>query len=326
MNFRTQIQPLRKQDEISHDDRIFLIGSCFSDNVGQRLADRLFNVCRNPFGTLYNPASINTLLQRIVSGKSFSTGELVENSGLHHSFLCHSSLSSATPEKTVQRLNSRLEQARDFLSETTVAIITLGTAYVYTLVSDNRIVGNCHRFPASMFNRRRLTTDETAGHIECIHDLFRTLNPRIKIIFTVSPIRHLADGLHENQLSKSTLLLAIDRLCNDRSRNAMYFPAYEALMDDLRDYRFYAADMKHPSDVAADYIFQLFSDSFFSPRTVSLANECKKLTTRAAHIRMTDNETSFSEFKQKTDIMARDLARTNPELSQPIANFLSIEL
>lgn len=326
MEFRTKIQPLRDQGAISHHDRILLIGSCFSDNVGKRLTDRLFNVMANPFGTLYNPASIDTILRRISEGREFTADELVSHSGLYHSFLCHSSLSSTSPEKTLLRLNSRLAETRAFLSSATVAIITLGTAYVYSLASDNRIVGNCHRFPQSMFTRRRLTVDETAVCLESIHDLLRRINPEIKIIFTVSPIRHLADGFHENQLSKSTLLLAIDRLCSDSSRQTVYFPAYEALMDDLRDYRFYSPDMKHPSDVAADYIFSLFSESFFSPTTTVLANQCRRLTSRAAHLQMTDNDSSFSEFQQKTRIMARDLARTNPELSQPIANFFSIEL
>lgn len=327
MEFRTVIKTQPEKGLISHATHMMLLGSCFSDSIGQRLKENLFNVCVNPFGTLYNAASIATVTERIVSGTPFTEQELIDNGHIFGSWLSHSSLGSSSAEKALAKLNEALCEGRRALASADFVIITLGTSYVFSLRSGGQIVANCHKFPADTFVRSRLSVTETTEWIERIIAAVRQLSPQSRFIFTVSPIRHTADGLHGNQLSKATLLLAIDEACRCHPDGAcLYFPAYEALMDDLRDYRFYDADMKHPSAVAADYIYNLFSETYFSDVTQKLAKEARALTRRMAHRPLTDDSESISKFRNITGIMADDLLHRNPELADAIHRFIkSIE-
>lgn len=323
MDFRTTIKPLDKKGEISHSTPLFLIGSCFTDNVGALLKRDLFSVMTNPLGTVYNPASIAAILERIASDKRFTDDELVESHGLFHSFLAHSSLSAPTRTQTLDTLNSRLSQAKSFIKQSCVAIVTLGTAYVYKLRQGSLIVSNCHKLPAETFVRSRLTVEQAVSYLKDIVRWLRCMSPEIKVIFTVSPIRHTADGLHDNQLSKSTLLMAIDHILQNEDESICYFPAYEILMDDLRDYRFYASDMKHPSDVAVKYVYSLFSDSFFSSATMELSRQAARLTARMAHRRLTSDNDTFALFQHDTITMARNLLAQHPELDYAITQYLT---
>lgn len=322
MEFRTSLSPLDHQGEITHSTPLLLMGSCFTDSVGALLRDELFQVMCNPFGTIYNPASISRLLQRIAAGTRFTEDELVEAHGLHHSFMAHSSLSGASAEEVTATLNDRLDDAVRFISTASTAIVTLGTSYVYRLRGSSEVVSNCHKLPAALFTRNRLTVAEATGYMEESIDALRRLRPDIKVIFTVSPIRHTSDGLHENQLSKSTLLLAVDTVSASRP-DVLYFPAYEAMMDDLRDYRFYASDMKHPSDVAVKYIHDLFATSFFNPSTLQTAREAVKLTKRLSHRRLTASQAEYEHFTNDTINMARRLQESHPELTYAITQYMT---
>ena len=262
MEFRT-IVDLPRGLAVEHDEPIMLLGSCFSDNIGERLRRALFRVDVNPFGTLYNPASIAAAVRRLMENRPYSEAELFEFGGMWHSFDHHSKFSCADRSMALQKINARYEGGVQFLKTARWLIVTFGTAYAYCLSDTGAVAGNCHKMPASCFSRRLLpqrdVVDDWLATLACLHEW----NPELKAIFTVSPIRHLADGAHGNQLSKSTLLLAIDEL----SRHAewiSYFPAFEIVMDELRDYRFYAADMVHPSDVAVDYVMERFSEACFS--------------------------------------------------------------
>ncbi|MCC8070968.1 MAG: GSCFA domain-containing protein [Bacteroidales bacterium] len=278
MKFRTEIEPLRHQGEINPQSRILLLGSCFSQNVGQRLRQEGFQVAINPFGQLYNPASIAAFLQRVATCSLYTPEELIysEESGLYHCLDAHTSLSKADQGAMVKGLNSVLEASIEFLSSATHLIITLGTAWVYRLASTGQIVANCHKLHPSTFSHELMSIAQARGHLHTAVTHALSVCPNLHIIFTVSPIRHLADGLHGNNISKSTLLLAIQEYItpteNDISSkppsSLIYFPAYEALIDDLRDYRFYASDMKHPSEVAIEYIYQLFKQSFMDRNTI----------------------------------------------------------
>jgi len=309
MNFRTEVTLPSHPGLITHDRPVLMLGSCFSDNVGARLADALFDVCINPFGTLYNPASVASAFHDIKVCRKFYADDLFEYQGRYHSFKHHSKFSGVDSTQVLENINRAVAEAHDYLSNSsTVVIVTFGTAYVYE--KDGCVVSNCHKLPSATFGRRRMSVDEIVN----VWDKILSQHTG-RIIFTVSPIRHLADGTHENQLSKSILLLAIEQLC-DKYENACYFPSYEIMMDDLRDYRFYASDMIHPSEVAVEYIYKRFAQSTMTLDTFKLSLQCEKLSRRLAHRFMTDNAEAIAQFEQATGEMAQKLLTSNPCLTR----------
>lgn len=317
MEFRTTIEPLSQQGIIDHRKPIMLLGSCFSDNIGARLTAELFDVDVNPFGTLYNPESIASALRRIISDKPFSADELFQHEHRYHSFAHHSRFSSTNPDTALSLINNRLHRAHKQLQHAGTLIVTFGTAWVYRLRATGETVSNCHKLPAAMFTRTRLTTDEIVEvWSELMHRL-KIFNPSLKTILTVSPIRHRADGAHGNQLSKSTLLLAADRLPVD------YFPSYEIMLDDLRDYRFYESDMIHPSDTAIEYIHDIFSQSYMTDATRKLARSCARITRRLSHRPMTDDNSAVERFNFSTKQILDSLLLSHPYLERAINNILS---
>lgn len=343
MDFRTVIKPAPATVRIDHSSGIVMLGSCFSDNIGRRLLDGLFDVDVNPMGTLYNPASIASALDDIMARREFAAADLFEHEGRWHSFAHHSRFSGTDPEKVLRGINSRLRTAHDNLRRAGVLIVTLGTAWIFTLRATGRVVSNCHKLPSAMFIRSRMSVDDIVKLWQPLLSRLRVFNPSLQVIFTVSPIRHLADGAHGNQLSKATLLLAVDRLIEESSTvmpsevvcpdgsvllidpvppmAVEYFPAYEALMDDLRDYRFYGADMTHPSETAVDYVYSLFAESHMSAATRDLATACRKVTRRLAHRPMTDDPAAISRFEQSTRQLVESLSLSHPYLKRAITNY-----
>ena len=225
-----------------------MLGSCFSDEIGEQMQQRYLNVTCNPFGTLYNPLSIAQALQMT------EVPELIEHEGLWHSMAHHGAFSRASREEAEQAVRGSIETMQQAIQEATVVIVTFGTAWVYE--QDGAVVGNCHKLPESCFTRRRLTVEEIVAAWQSILAQY----PDKHWLFTVSPIRHIRDGLHENQLSKATLLQAVEQLSD-------YFPSYEIVLDELRDYRFYADDLVHPSSMAVNYIWERFVDCFCTNQT-----------------------------------------------------------
>lgn len=280
MNFRTEVVPPKgREGMISHSTPILLIGSCFAGNVGERLAGQLFDVTVNPFGPLYNPLSI----YEAFAMQSADEELLVSHEGMFHHFMAHSSLSRRSAHETLLQLDEAITSCREAVSRAGMVIITLGTTRCFRLRRNGRVVANCHKQPASVFEESRLSLSETVGTLRDIVNLIKENAPEgVKILFTVSPVRYLAEGAHSNQLSKATLLLAVEEVCRTFPR-ADYFPAYEIMMDDLRDYRFYAEDMKHPSPQAVDYIYSLFAATYFAAATAEIAREAGRLTRRLAH-------------------------------------------
>lgn len=265
MKLQTPIDIAPSPWKIDYNDRILLLGSCFSDAVGGKMQEHYLPVTCNPFGTLYNPVSI----AQAINYRSPISNELlplVEYSGLWHSMAHHGSFSHPTREETEQAVLASIEKMQTALEEATVVIVTFGTAWVYE--TDGQVVGNCHKLPADRFTRRRLTVDEIVGTWQPIVEQHKDKH----WIFTVSPIRHIKDGLHENQLSKATLLMAVNELLHlpsprEKGGEMCYFPSYEILLDELRDYRFYADDLVHPSSLAVNYIWERFADTFCTNRT-----------------------------------------------------------
>ena len=279
MLFTTPVELPSGAKPISHESRLMLIGSCFAGNIGAALLDKKFNVDVNPFGVQYNPLSIATVLTRIADGTPFdeNSPELFGHNGKWHSILHHSDFSRDSKEQLIACINERLLKAHDNIAACDTLIITLGTAYAYTRNSDNAVAGNCHKLPSSCFTRSLLGIDQITERLLSVMRHIIAMNPKARFIFTVSPIRHLRDGAHDNQKSKGTLLLAIDRITGLFPQNTAYFPSYEIMMDELRDYRFYADDMLHPSTKAIEYIWECFDKCYFSEAT-------RRLNTRTAEI------------------------------------------
>lgn len=278
MIFRTEIDlPAERPAEIKHGEGIVMLGSCFTDSVGSMLVSDGFTVTHNPLGPLYNPCSIaNAVRLALCAAGERDYTLLRDTDGLWHCLDFASRYTRRSKESLVAVLDEALDHLRDDLQGCQTAIITLGTAYVFALADGDGVVGNCHKFPPQNFSRERLTVEAAAKSIERL----KSMLPDKHIILTVSPIRHTADGLHGNNLSKSILQLAADSILDERTH---YFPAYEIMLDDLRDYRFYAADMKHPSDTAVEYIYETFCKYYMTTATAQHARLCRKQRLREAH-------------------------------------------
>lgn len=253
------------------------------------------NVTINPFGVLFNPMSIASTIEKTIDYKPITESELLLNNNLWVNLDFHGSFSSTNKYEALQKMNSASELMHKKLSESTFLIITFGTAYVYKYLQTNKIVANCHKLPSNQFVCERLTVDEIVEkYIGLINNLL-SINSKLQFVFTVSPIRHLRDGLHNNQLSKSTLLLAIEQLTT-QFKQVHYFPSYEILIDDLRDYRFYDTDMLHPSSVAVDYIWQVFCKNCISAADNLLIDEIAKIENAVNHKPINPNSVEFQQF------------------------------
>ena len=298
MLFATPVELPCGTQEISHRSRIMLIGSCFAGNIGTALLDRKFNVDVNPFGVQYNPSSIATVLSRIVDGTPFNecSPEIFEYNDKWHSTLHHSDFSRNSKEELLKEVNARLMKAHDAIYKCDIVIITLGTAYAYIKNSDNTVVGNCHKLSGNCFTRIQLGIEDIAEGLTAIMQRVIAGNPKVKFIFTVSPIRHLRDGAHDNQKSKATLLLAIDRIMQMLPGNTAYFPSYEIMMDELRDYRFYADDMLHPSTKAIEYIWECFDKCYFNDTTRALNKRTVEIARGLAHRPFDPQSAQYRQF------------------------------
>lgn len=284
--FRTTIPIQRAPFSIGHADGLLLVGSCFTEHIGARLAACKFRVLTNPRGIVYNPASIASW--GAFAWRAFATrdsGRRVVNSphdGLWHSWDHHSDFSRPDRESLLAAIDAAEEKTAIFLKNTTRLLLTFGTADVFALRENGHIVANNHKMPAALFEQRRLSVAEIVDGIGDMLQQLKSQLPELQVILTVSPVRHLRAGAVENQRSKATLVLACAEL-TAALPYTWYFPAYELVLDDLRDYRFYAADMLHPSEVAVAYIWQHFADAFFTSETKALLTDLEKIQTAVRH-------------------------------------------
>ncbi len=275
MRFRTEIEPISPHRWINTETSITLLGSCFADNIGQMLERDGFHVLHNPAGPLFNPLSMANMLQSALTHRRYCAGDFVEGPRGFHCLDYASQFSGTDAVMLAQDINERLDALAGHLNSGTatcpnVLVLTFGSAFVYWL-DGNKPVGNCHKFPAQRFQRRRLTVDQCVHHIK---DALALTGENTRVILTVSPVRHLDDGLHGNTLSKSILHLACEQVAD--GNQIVYFPAYEMIVDDLRDYRFYADDLKHPSTMACDYIYEHFCRTFTDKHTIESAQQNRK--------------------------------------------------
>lgn len=300
MHFRTYTDIPKSNFQIEDSQQMMMLGSCFSENIGEKMVENKFNVATNPFGILYNPLSISTAIRRLIRKEVFTEKDLVFHNDVYQSFLHHGKFSDSTQAACLNKISASFNHAATIIRKTNIFLITFGTAYVYKLKSSGEIVGNCHKFTSDCFVRERLTISEIVNDWTDIIDTLLSINADAKFIFTVSPIRHLKDGAHENQISKSILLLAIEQLQQKYRHSTEYFCAYEILLDDLRDYRFYAKDMLHPAETAIDYIWQKFSETYFSSSSKELLSEWTLLKKMLAHKPLNENSENHRLFLQQT--------------------------
>lgn len=315
MRFRTAVKVRAEEVSINHSHSVLLMGSCFVEHIGKKLNESKFNVQINPYGVLYNPLSIALSLKEILEGKPYLPQDLFYHQGLWHSAMHHSTFSDASHSTVLERINQRMEKAHDFLGQMDFLILTFGSAWVYQSRSENQIVGNCHKLPESCFHRRRVEVNEI---VAVWNDLLETLmqrKPSLKIIFTVSPIRHIRDGLHENQLSKSTLLLAIDELQKRWKKNIHYFPAYEIALDELRDYRFFADDMCHPSALAIDFIWEKFVHFAISSDSKGVMAACEEINKALSHRPFDYQSEAHQLFLKNLILKIEELSKRYPNLA-----------
>jgi len=312
--FQTRIEIPLSKTKISFEDRIMTLGSCFAENIGKKMKEAYFETDTNPFGILFNPVSISNSLELLLQTKTYTQDDIFEYNSMWQSFSHSSLFTDSTSEGCLSKLNSRLSTARVFLSQTNVILITFGTAWVFEDKKSRRVVSNCHKLPADVFTRRQLTVEEIVADYTLLINKLQSVFPTLNIIFSVSPVRHWKDGAHDNTISKSTLLLAINEL-QQQLEKVHYFPAYEIQMDELRDYRFYAADMLHPSDVAVDYIWNRFSDTYFSKQTLALKKRLEQLILDLNHRPLHPDSIGYIKFLDKTEKRKEEIIQEFPFLS-----------
>jgi len=273
MQFTTQIPISKNENPIDYNSKIVSLGSCFAENMGHKFQYFKFQSETNPFGIIFNPISIEKIIERIVEQKLFAEKDVFFHNERWHCFEVHSDLSHSNKEELVKNLNQTLVETKKQLQDATHIIITYGTSWVYRNIEQNTIVANCHKVPQKQFSKELLSVEIIEKSIQNTIHLIERLNPNCSIIFTISPVRHIKDGFIENQLSKSHLFTALHKANSQKPKAKSYFPSYEIMMDELRDYRFYAEDMLHPNQTAIDYIWERFSESCIAENSFQTMKE-----------------------------------------------------
>ncbi|MDB5227591.1 MAG: hypothetical protein JWN78_1784 [Bacteroidota bacterium] len=305
MEFSTKVDIPSPAFRITHADKMLMMGSCFTENIGAYLLQNKFKININPFGIIYNPVSLFYNLKRVIDRQFYTEGELLYRNELYLSLDHHGRFSGHDKQQVLENINKEIEAAYNHFKDSHFIFITPGTSFVYRHMEQDRIVANCHKIPNTAFEKRLLRIEE-------IVSAFDKIQPQLKdkkVLFTVSPVRHWRDGAIENQRSKSILIESIHQIISKYS-NCFYFPAYEIVMDELRDYRFYGEDMLHPNATAIKYIWERFSETYFSGETININKEIEKINLLLQHRIKNENtreEKAFQEHIKKTiDVFRKD--------------------
>lgn len=312
MQFRTPIPVSESIFPIDYNSKIMSVGSCFAVNMAEKFNDFKFQNNCNPFGIIFNPVSIERLVERTVNKELFTESDIFFRNDLWHCFEVHSELSNPSKEAFLNSLNQLIDSTNQQILELTHFQITYGTAWVYRNIENNQIVANCHKVPQKQFEKQLLSVVEIEESIARTIRLLQSINPEIKIIFTVSPVRHIKDGFVENTLSKAHLISAIHSAHNPQLITYDYFPSYEIMMDELRDYRFYAEDMLHPSQVAIDYIWQRFKETSISKSAFGIMDEVEGIQKGLSHRSFNPQSESHQKFIAKLQIRITKLHSEYP--------------
>ncbi|WP_421808780.1 GSCFA domain-containing protein [Flagellimonas sp.] len=299
MELQTQIPLLPSDNPIDYQSRVVLFGSCFVENMGEKLDYFKFPLFQNPFGILFHPLAIANLVERALEEKFYRQEEIFEQDGIWRCFDAHSDLRSASSEELLQLLNQQLKDTKTWLETSSHIIITLGTAWVYEHTSTGKMVANCHKVPQKQFAKKLMSVAEIGASLQHIIALVQEVNPKTEIIFTISPVRHLKDGFVENQRSKAHLITAVHSVLSSRakSRELSYFPAYEIMMDELRDYRFYRTDMVHPNPLSVDYIWEKFKSVWISDSVYPVMDKVEAIQKGSLHRPFNPDSQAHKKFK-----------------------------
>lgn len=311
LNFRTELTPLKANRQIDLKHAVLTVGSCFADTIGERLHENKFKVLTNPFGTAYNPHSIHTLLNNAVHNQLPPEHTFFTNNEIHLNYQFHSALSALTKTVLEKQVKELTQHVHIFLKDAQWLFITYGTAWIYTRNDTGEVVSNCHKMPASLFTKALLTQKKILDSFAECYTKLKAINNNINIILTVSPVRHLKETLELNSVSKSVLRLACHTLA-EQYKDVYYFPAYELLLDDLRDYRFYKGDLIHPSDEAVHYIWDKFSATWFTPNTLLFLEAWTK-------IRSALNHKAFHPTTQAHQAFLKNLLNQLEELQKQVS-------
>ena len=306
MEFRLEFTPKPFATKINHQHKLFLAGSCFTEQIGSKLAAHKFRIIDNPNGILFNPVSIAKSVISYIDNKTYRGEDLFYNNELWGSWEHHTKFSNIDKEVSLQLINESQQAAHQFLKESDWLLLTLGSAFVYEL-ENNQVVANCHKVPTDKFKKRLLPVDEVITTLDTLIYRLKQFNPSIKIIFTISPVRHLRDGFVENNRSKATLINAVHHMV-DKFEGLYYFPAYELIIDDLRDYRFFAEDMVHPNYAATNYVWEKFVNACIDETSQSLMKEINTINAAKNHKAFNPASAAHKKFLQTNLAKAKTLA------------------
>lgn len=324
MDLRTTVQLPSPSLKIAYTTPVMFIGSCFANEIGFRLSAGKLPVMTNPHGTLFNPFSVAKALDRFADDYIYDEKDIYRHQNRYLSLNHHTSFSSYERDILIRRLNETGKAASEFIRKASFLFVTFGTSWIFTLNESGEIAANCHKLPSGLFTRSAAGHAEIAERWMLTLDRLASVNPGLKVWFTVSPVRHLNEGAHANQLSKAQLLLAVEKLLKHPLTGG-YFPAYEIFMDDLRDYRFYGSDMVHPSETGIEYTWEKFSAVFIDPSSMRLWNEASRITRAMAH-RPTGEKQEVSAFASAMLDKIEELRKKAPfiDFSTEISYFKSI--
>lgn len=319
MKLITQI-PLQKQSDkqIDYSSKIVLLGSCFTENIGDKLSYYKFQNTINPFGILFHPEAISTLVENALSNKNYQESEVFFNNEQWHCFDAHSKLSNVSKEQILKDLNLKLKATNTAIKTASHVVITLGTSWVYRYKKQNKVVANCHKVNANEFEKKLLSVAEIISSLQKMETLIKAENPNATLIFTVSPVRHIKDGFVENTQSKSHLITAIHQFleANVATKNycSVYFPSYEIMMDELRDYRFYKPDMMHPNETAINYIWEKFHQVWMSKNTINIMQAVDAIQKGLMHRPFNDKSEKHQKFLEQLAIKKQVLQLQFPHI------------
>jgi len=314
MNFTTKISIKKSNNLINYSSKILSLGSCFAENMGDKFSYFKFQNVVNPFGIIFNPISIENIVSRVVNNQKFTEDDIFYHNDSWHCFEVHSELSNPNKEAFLENLNQLLDTIHHQIDTFSHCVITYGTCWVYRYKLSKMIVANCHKVPQIEFDKVILSVDEVQNSIQNTIDLIQKINPNCTFVFTISPVRHIKDGFIENQRSKAHLTTAIHN-SQLATRNSEYFPSYEIMMDELRDYRFYAEDMLHPSQTAIDYIWERFAATSISEESYSVMEEVNSIQKALSHRPFNPNSESHNKFLRLLQIKIDKIQHQFPDLS-----------
>ncbi|NQW36681.1 MAG: GSCFA domain-containing protein [Flavobacteriales bacterium] len=311
--FRTVITPKKEHFQIDYNSKVLLIGSCFTEHISKKLDYFKFDTLTNPFGIVFNSSAIKTAVNHCVQNKVYAKADLNNHNDLWFSFNHHSQFSNPDLETSLMDINSKITEAHKFIKEASHIVITLGTAWVYTEKESGKIVANCHKIPQRNFTKSLQSIPQITSDLDNISKEIESVNPHAKLLFTVSPVRHLRNGFAENMLAKAHLIAAVHHYISNND-NSYYVPAYEIMMDDLRDYRFYEADMIHPNSTAVNYIWDYFKSSWISDKANTTMTKIDSIQKDLQHRPFNINTDAYKIFKQNLDKKIAAIAAIHPSI------------